>query len=129
MSHSHHKARPGSLRSFLGGVVALLQVRAELLSLEGQELKEQLLGNLLLLAMTLVLALVGLSCVLILVLLLTPAESRALVFGLLSVLLLAGAAGCVLCLRRRLRREGAPFAGTIAELRRDWQSIGGKDGR
>ncbi|MBI3145521.1 MAG: phage holin family protein [Pseudogulbenkiania sp.] len=115
--------RPGSLRSLLNGFVALALTRAELFGLEAQEQKEQLLHNTLIGVAALVCLLIGLLSALLFVVLLTPPAWRVELLGLLTLLFAALGLTALLQLQRRLRRQSAPFATTLAEVRKDWDVL------
>lgn len=127
MSESRpHPPRPGSLRSLLGGVFALLLTRVELFLLEAEEHKDSLLFSLLLGGLALILLLTALLCALLLVLVLTPEASRPLLLAGLMLLSLAAAFGLLWHVRQRAHRGRAPFADTLGEVRKDWDSLSGK---
>jgi len=119
-------SRPGSLSSLLGGLFSLLLTRLELFLLEAEEQKDNLLHSLLLGGLALILLLIGLLCGLLLILVLTPESSRALVLGSLTLICMAGALGLLWHLRQRAYRSRAAFADTMAEVRKDWDSLGGR---
>lgn len=121
-----HPPRPGSIRSLMGGVFSLLLTRFELLLLEAEEQKDSLLFSLLLGGLALILLLLALLCGLLLILVLTPESSRALVLGVMTLLSLAGALGLLWHVRQRAYRSPAPFADTVAEVRKDWDSLSGR---
>ncbi|POZ63693.1 phage holin family protein [Chromobacterium alticapitis] len=116
--------RPGSLRSFAGGVASLLLTRAELASLEAQELKDEAIGNLLLGMLGLILLGCGLMALVLALWALTPAPWRLAVMAALALLFCAGGAAVMLNLRRRLREQPAPFSSTLEEVRKDWAALG-----
>ncbi|WP_230369239.1 hypothetical protein [Paludibacterium denitrificans] len=72
-----HTPRPGTLRSFIGGVFSLLLTRAELLSLEAEEQKDRLLATLLLGGLALVCLLLGLMAMLLVIVLVTAYQLTA----------------------------------------------------
>ncbi|PXX38874.1 MULTISPECIES: phage holin family protein [Aquitalea] len=118
--------RPGSIRSLLGGVFSLLLTRFELFLLEAEEHKDNLLFSLLLGGLALILLLIGLLSALLLVLVLTPAAYRPALLSCLTLASVLGAAGLLWQLRRRAYRSRAPFADTVAEVRKDWDSLSGR---
>ncbi|RQO68859.1 hypothetical protein DBR44_15360 [Aquitalea sp. FJL05] len=118
--------RPGSIRSLMGGVFSLLLTRFELFLLEAEEHKDNLLFSLLLGGLALILLLIGLLCALLLVLVLTPAAYRPAVLSCLTLGSVLGGLGLLWQLRRRAHRSRAPFAGTVAEVRKDWDSLSGR---
>lgn len=119
--------RPGTLRSLVGGFVALTLTRAELFGLEALEQKEQLLHNTLIGMTALVCLLIGLMAALLFVVLLTPPAWRVTLLGLLTALFAALGLGALRQLQRRLRRQSAPFATSLAEVRKDWETLSGRD--
>ncbi|HJV07120.1 MAG TPA: phage holin family protein [Chromobacteriaceae bacterium] len=121
-----HTPRPGTLRSFIGGVFSLLLTRAELLSLEAEEQKDRLLATLLLGGLALVCLLLGLMAMLLVIVLVTPASSRPLVLGLMASGLLGSGGLALLWLRWQLRRQASPFACTLSEVRKDWDALNGR---
>jgi len=122
MSETRH--RPGSLRSLLGGLMSLLLTRVELFLLEAEEHKDSLLRSLLLGGVALIFLLIGLLSALLLVVLLTPENARVLVLSLLTVISVALAAGLLWHVRQSAHRSRSPFADTMAEVRKDWDSLG-----
>ncbi|OWY38773.1 hypothetical protein CEK28_11835 [Xenophilus sp. AP218F] len=124
MSETANRPRPGSLRSFAGGVVSLLLTRAELLSLEAQELKDDIVGNLFIGMLALVLLGVGLIAGVLLLWVLTPPAWKAWIMGALAAVLLGSALALLWNLRQRLRRQPQPFAVTLQETRKDWAALG-----
>ncbi|UTH72633.1 phage holin family protein [Chromobacterium sp. IIBBL 290-4] len=112
------------MRSFAGGVAALLFTRAELLSLEAQELKDDIVGNLLQGMLGLVLLGCGLIAAVLALWALTPAAWRLAVMAALALLLCGASAFLLLGLRRKLREQPAPFATTLEEVRKDWTALG-----
>lgn len=119
--------RPGSLRSILNGLVALALTRAELLGIEAQEQQERLIGHLVTGVAAMVALLVGLIALLLFVMTVTPGELRAAVLGgLTAVFLLAGLL-LLWWLKRRLALAPQPFSNTLNEVRRDWQTLSGRE--
>ena len=109
----------GSLRQLGDGLIATVQDRVALISLEVQEQKQQLLQAQLWLSVTLftgLLAMIFASLTIVVVL-----WRRAPVAALVSLTVLYTAACLALAigLRRRLRAEARPFALTLAELEKD----------
>ncbi|MEN3809394.1 phage holin family protein, partial [Chromobacterium piscinae] len=115
---------PGTLRSFAGGLASLFLTRAELLALEAQELKDEIVGNLLQGMLGLVLLGCGLIAAVLALWALTPQEWRIAVMTSLALLLCGGGIALLLGLRRRLRRQAAPFSTTLEEIRKDWTALG-----
>ena len=125
--HRTPSPRPGTLRSILDGFVALALTRSELFALEAQEQKEQLLHNTLIGAAALIFLLIGLLAALLFVVLLTPPAWRVTMLGLLTLLFATLGFGALLLLQRRLRRQSAPFATTLAAVRQDWETLSGRE--
>ncbi|MCD4505886.1 phage holin family protein [Chromobacterium piscinae] len=124
MSDPAQAPRPGTLRSFAGGLASLFLTRAELLALEAQELKDEIVGNLLQGMLGLVLLGCGLIAAVLALWALTPQEWRIAVMASLALLLCGGGIALLLGLRRRLRRQAAPFSTTLEEIRKDWTALG-----
>ncbi|MCD5326294.1 phage holin family protein [Chromobacterium piscinae] len=124
MSDPAQAPRPGTLRSFAGGLASLFLTRAELLALEAQELKDEIVGNLLQGMLGLVLLGCGLIAAVLALWALTPQEWRIAVMTSLALLLCGGGIALLLGLRRRLRRQAAPFSTTLEEIRKDWTALG-----
>ncbi len=104
---------------------ALISTRLELLSLEAQEARDRLLGQLaLLLAAALCLGLALLVATLAVALYFWPTEYRFLALGLLALAYAVAGAGLVVAVLRRLRHDPAPFAVTADVLRQDARSLG-----
>ncbi|WP_199155129.1 phage holin family protein [Chromobacterium sp. ASV23] len=124
MSDPSRQPRPGTLRSFVNGIVSLLLTRAELLSLEAQELKDDVVGNLLQGMLGLVLLGCGLIAAVLALWALTPAPWRLAVMAGLALLFCGAGAILLLGLRRKMRHQAAPFATTLEEMRKDWAALG-----
>ena len=125
-SSRHDAPRPGSLRSFIGGVFSLLLTRAELLALEAEEQKDRLLAALFLGGLALVLLLIGLLAALLLVAVLTPEAVRPWLLGGFMLIGLGGGLALLARLRRQAHDSQPPFAATFAEVRKDWDSLSGR---
>ena len=124
MSDPAQAPRPGTLRSFAGGLASLFLTRAELLALEAQELKDEIVGNLLQGMLGLVLLGCGLIAAVLALWALTPQEWRIAVMASLALLLCGSGIALLLGLRRRLRQQSAPFSTTLEEIRKDWTALG-----
>ncbi|MEO9386560.1 phage holin family protein [Chromobacterium phragmitis] len=124
MSDPAQAPRPGTLRSFAGGLASLLLTRAELAALEAQELKDEIVGNLLQGMLGMVLLGCGLIAAVLALWALTPAPWRIAVMAGLALLLCGGGLTLLLALRRRLRRQAPPFSATLEETRKDWAVLG-----
>lgn len=116
----------GSLRRFGASMLALLETRIGLLSLEWAEERQNLTR--LLLAVFTILACLQLAIVtgLVFVLLAVGQENRVAVLGIAALVLLLSAAGVGLWLRGWLKRRPPMFAITLEELRKDREWIRGK---
>ncbi|MEJ8676832.1 phage holin family protein [Chromobacterium amazonense] len=124
MSDPSRQPRPSTLRSFINGVVSLLLTRAELLCLEAQELKDDVVGNLLQGMLGLVLLGCGLIAAVLALWALTPAPWRLAVMAGLALLFCGASAMLLLGLRRKMRHQAPPFATTLEEMRKDWAALG-----
>ena len=116
----------GTLRRLGDSMLALLETRVQILSLDWAE-ERGVLTRLLLIIFAIVaclqLALVmGLVCLLLAV----GAEQRVAVLGIATLVLLLVAGGGALWLRGWLKRRRPMFATTITELRKDREWIRGK---
>ncbi|KMN32104.1 hypothetical protein VI26_18235 [Chromobacterium sp. LK1] len=127
MPQRQAQARPGSLRSFAGGVASLLLTRAELLTLEAQELKDEIIASLFTGMLALILIAVGLMAGLLLIWTLTPPAQRAWALGACALLFCGAGALLGFRLRQRLRAQPAAFSVTLDEVRKDWAALGGGD--
>ncbi|OHX13163.1 phage holin family protein [Chromobacterium sphagni] len=127
MSEKQHSHHPGSLSSFADGVVSLLLTRAELLTLEAQELKDEILANLFSGMLALILLAIGLLATLFLLWILTPVAFKAWAMASMALLFIGGSLLLLWQLRRRLLRQGPAFALTIQELRKDWGAMSGQE--
>jgi uncharacterized membrane protein YqjE len=119
--------RPGTLLSFLGRIAALIQVRAELFSLEAEEQKHALTHNLFLALLAVACLLLGLISALIFITLITPAPLRPLVLGLITLGLLLTAALTLWRLVLRMQSQPSPFIQTLSEVRKDLGALLSKD--
>ena len=113
----------GSLRRFGDSMLGLLETRMEILALEWAEER----GNLarLLLVVMAILACLQLAIVVgfVFLLLVAGEQHRVAVLGVSALVLLIGAVGGALWLRRWLGRRPPMFRTTIAELRKDRERI------
>jgi uncharacterized membrane protein YqjE len=119
--------RPGTLRSLLGLLTSLIQVRSELFSMEAQEQKQTLISNLLIALLSVGCLLLGLIAALIFITLISPPEWRPLLLGSISLILIIGAGIALWHLMRRLESQPAPFSLTITEVRKDLDALLSKD--
>jgi uncharacterized membrane protein YqjE len=116
-------ARPGTPRSFLGRIISLALVRAELFGIELDEYKDTLLGHLLVGVVAFAALMVALLSGLLLIAVMTPAASRPLVLGLITLCAFFIMALALLALRRRLCQRRPTFALTLREVRKDCQTL------
>ncbi|RXZ45056.1 phage holin family protein [Crenobacter cavernae] len=119
--------RPGSLRSLLNGFVSLALTRAELFGIEAHEQQERMIGHLVTGVAAMVALLIGLIAFLLFVMVITPDDLRAAVLGALASLFLVAGAFLLWWLKRRLALAPAPFSSTLTEVRRDWQTLSGRE--
>jgi len=116
----------GSLRRLGDSLVALLQTRMEILSLEWVEERGNL-ARLVLAVLAIVVCLqLAVAVGLMFLLLVIGEEHRVAVLGVAALVLLLAAAGGALGLRAWLRRRPPMFGTTIAELRKDREWIRGR---
>lgn len=120
------KPRPGTFRSLLSGIGALVLTRAELLALEAQEHKDHLIISLFIGGIALLLFLIGSLAMLLLIVLLTPENGRVWVLAVLAGLPLMGSLILLIVVRKRLQQQMPPFTTTLAEIRKDWEALKGQ---
>jgi uncharacterized membrane protein YqjE len=108
-----------ALRSLWATGCALLRNRVELFGVELQEQKLRLLRLMILGAVGVFLANLGLVMLTITVIFLAGPEARPLVLVGLTLLYLAAATIVFLILRKEIRSAPLPFGDTISELRKD----------
>lgn len=118
---------PGSIRSLLAGLISLTLTRAELFGIEAHEQQERLIGHLLVGVAALVATLIGLMAGLLFTMVITPPEWRAQVMGGLALLFLLVSVSFFWYLARRLTQAPAPFALSLAEVKKDWHALSGKE--
>jgi uncharacterized membrane protein YqjE len=123
----HSAPRPGTLRSLLGRFTALVQVRAELFSLEAQEQKNALISNLLIALFAFGCLLLALIASLIFITLITPPTLRPLVLGLIALTLLLLSVAILWRLMHRMASQPQPFSLSLSEVRKDIDALLGKD--
>ncbi|MXR35531.1 phage holin family protein [Craterilacuibacter sinensis] len=120
-------ARPGSLRSMLEALVALLFTRAELMRIEVEEQQERLVANIMLLAAAVILFFIAIITLLLFIMLVLPESARVMTAGLMALGLFATALLLLLQLKRRMAHAPKPFALTMAEVKKDWHAVSGKE--
>jgi uncharacterized membrane protein YqjE len=105
-------------------VLALLVDRFELLALETREEALRLMELVVWLVIACFLVQAGLVFLTLALAAAFP-EQAVWIFGMATLLCVAGLGGSVCLLRRRLTQRPPPFAGTVAELRKDreWLSF------
>jgi uncharacterized membrane protein YqjE len=106
------------LRRVLEVLLTMLQSRFELASLELREEMLRWLGVVFLGALAFFAGQLGLLLLTLAVVALFP-EQAAWTLAVAGGLYLAGAAGCLLFLRRQLKDRRAPFGDSVAELKKD----------
>lgn len=111
----------------LEGLVALLLTRAELLRIEAEEQQERLVTHIVLVASALILVFAAIVATLLFVLLVLPPEHRALAMGLFALSFVGAALAILAVLKRKIETASKPFALTLAEVKKDWQALSGKD--
>ncbi|QEL56193.1 phage holin family protein [Chromobacterium paludis] len=124
MSDTARPPRPGTLRSFVHGAAALLFTRAELVALEAQEFKDDIVSHLLQGMLALVLLGCGLIAAVLALWALTPAAWRLAVMAGLALALCGAAAVLLFQLRKKRLAQAAPFSTSLEELRKDWAALG-----
>ena len=118
---------PGPLRALARTAVSFVSTRAQLAANELEEQVVRLLEILLWLAAAAFFAGVALLFVALVIVLAFWDSNRLLAAGLLATLFAAAAAGTALVARACMRERPKFLAATLAELRRDGESFGGKD--
>jgi uncharacterized membrane protein YqjE len=121
--------RPGlfaSLQGLFGDLVEFAQVRVELFSTELQQEKLRAFEALAWLAVAALSFSLGLVLASLLIVMLVAEQYRLLAVGVLALLYLAAAVLAYRVARARLR-GGAPFEGTLGELRRDAAALAGRE--
>lgn len=113
----------GLLRAIVSNVMAILQGRFELFSVELQEERRRLLWGLVWAGAAVVCATMALVLINVTLVYLFWEEARLAVLIGLSVFYLAAVAGIGLGFRRSLKRKRIPFSDTIHELRKDYECL------
>ena len=98
-----------------------------MLTLEAQELKDEIIASLFTGMLALILIAVGLMAGLLLIWTLTPPAQRAWALGACALLFCGAGALLGFRLRQRLRAQPAAFSVTLDEVRKDWAALGGGD--
>jgi uncharacterized membrane protein YqjE len=109
-------------KSLLDQILRMAQTRLELLAVEIQHEKLALGRQLQLATIAAILALLAGLTLIVWIALALPQEYRLIVLGALFVVLVAGAVGCVLALKRYSKREPV-FNRVINQLRMDRASL------
>lgn len=113
-----------SLRTLMGTLLEMLQVRLELFNVEAQEELQRVLGLLLFGAVALVLLSLGLGFLSMLVTVALWDSHRLLALAIFATLFLSLGAVCAWLARQRARAGGTRFfAASAEELRRDRESL------
>ena len=115
-------APPGilsSLRALGEGLIASVQDRVELVSLEVQEEKYRLIQTFIWISAAMFSTVMALTFVSLTLVYLFWESARLIVLGGLAVFYGAAAAATILAFRRYLARQPRPFAATIEELKED----------
>ena len=115
-------ASPGlfsSLRKLLDTGLATLQNRAELLAVEFQEEKDNVIQLAMWVAALLFFSIMAVIVFTATIILIFPEELRVYVAGALTVLYLLGALWAFLGVRARLKHRAIPFSATVDEIKKD----------
>jgi uncharacterized membrane protein YqjE len=126
MSTSGPAASPGfvgSLRALGDGLVAGIQDRLELLSIEIQEEKIRVIQTLIWICAAILLGTLALAFASLTLVYLFWESARLTVLGALTAFYVAGTIGILVGLRRFLSHQPRPFSSTIEELARDRECI------
>jgi uncharacterized membrane protein YqjE len=122
---------PGGLlasgRRLLRTALALVENRFQLFTVELQEEKIRLIDVLLRVAAVLVLGFMTLISATALVVVLFWETAPVTVLVVVTLAYAAAAVGIGLSIKSRLRREPLPFAGTLAEFKKDRECLGKPD--
>lgn len=112
-----------SLRRMGTTLLATLQTRLELFTLELEEEKDRLLLLLLGAAIACFFGFLAVIFLTLAVVAACPAAVRPYVLGGFGLLYLAGASGLALALRKRWRDRPRPFAATLEEVKKDVEAL------
>jgi uncharacterized membrane protein YqjE len=116
-----------SLRRLLDSALALVQNRFEVFTVELQEEKIRLFDLLLRAAVVVVLGFMTLIAATALVVVWLWDTSPVTVLAIVTLLYGLTAAGVGYSLKQRLQRGPTPFAGTLAEFKKDRECLGNRD--
>jgi uncharacterized membrane protein YqjE len=116
-----------ALRRLLDSGLALAQNRLQLLGVELQEEKVRLFGLLLSAAAVVVLGFMALIAATALVVVWLWNTSPVAVLAIITVVYGGAATGIAYNLKQRLQRGPPPFAGTLAEFKKDRECLGKRD--
>ena len=112
-----------SLRRFGGGLLATVQDRVELVSLELQEEKLRLIQTFIWISAAIFASAMALTFASLTLVYLFWESARLAVLGGLTVLYAGAAVAIIITLRRFLARQPRPCAATIEELKQDRECI------
>jgi uncharacterized membrane protein YqjE len=116
-----------SLRQFGGGLLASVQDRLELVSLELQEEKLRLIQTFILISAAFFAGAMALTFASLTLVYLFWDTARFAVLGGLALIYAVAAVAICIALRRFLARQPRPFAATIDELKQDRECISKED--
>ena len=108
-----------SLRKLFDTGLMAVQNRAELLAVEFQEEKENVIGLFLWLVAALFFLITTVLVLSATIILLFPEEFRFYAAGGLTILYLAGAVWSIAGLKKRLKNRALPFSATLEEIKKD----------
>ena len=120
--HNSEPASPGllpSLRTLLDTGLTLLQNRAELLAVEFQEEKDNVIAVAIWVVAALFFAMMTVLVLTATIVLLFPDELRVYAAGGLGILYLIGAVWSITSLKSRLKHRPLPFSATLEEMKKD----------
>ena len=112
-----------SLRRMLDSALKLVQNRFQLFTVELQEEKVRLIDLLLRAAAAVVLGFMTIIAATALIVVWLWDTSPVLVLAIITVLYAASAVGIGYSIRQRLQRDPLPFAGTLAEFKKDRECL------
>lgn len=123
MNQNGHPHLVGRGRSLIEQVLRIAQTRLELLSVELQEEKLELVREVRLAAIAGACALLAGLTLVLWIALAFPPETRFVLLGVLCGLLTLGAVVSVVILKRAARAHGPPFKHVLQQLRMDRASL------